>query len=108
MTMLNPLIWGEDADDVDPTRWDHLSGDSLNPYAFNAFSNGPRICIGRAFAFIEIKLILVEMIRNFRFLSIEKAFTVENPNLTLMSCLVPAVGVSVSAKTSTADLYAGR
>lgn len=83
MTMLNPNIWGDDADKVDPTRWDRLSGDATNPYAFEAFSNGPRICIGRTFAFLEIKLILIEMVRNYRFLSVEKTFTVENPNLTL-------------------------
>jgi cytochrome P450 len=83
MAMMNPLIWGEDAEVVDPTRWDRLSGDQLNPFAFGAFSNGPRICIGKQFAYMELKTILVEMVRNYRFIGVEKEFTVENPNLTL-------------------------
>ena len=83
MTSLNPKIWGEDVDEVDPDRWDRLSGDQLSPYAFEVFSNGPRICVGRQFAYMEIKTIFVEIIRNYRFLSVEKSFTVENPAFTL-------------------------
>ncbi|KAK9422289.1 putative Cytochrome P450 monooxygenase [Seiridium unicorne] len=83
LAMLNPLIWGEDADKVDVTRWERLTSQQLNPFAFGAFSNGPRICIGRAFALLEIKTILVELVPKYRFLSVEKNYTVENPNLTL-------------------------
>ncbi|KAI0839975.1 cytochrome P450 [Hypoxylon sp. FL0890] len=78
--MLNPLIWGSDVDDPDPTRWDRLSGDAASPYAFEAFSQGPRICIGRPLALMETKIILAEIIRNFRILKVEKEFTVENPS----------------------------
>lgn len=83
VTLSNPHIWGEDVDEVDPTRWGRLKGDQLNPYAFSPFSNGPRICIGRLFSMFEIKIILAEMVRNYRFLSVEKPFTVENPSFTL-------------------------
>lgn len=83
VTQRNPEIWGDDVDDVDPSRWGRLTGDQLSPYAFEAFSNGPRICIGRSFAYLEIKTIFVEIIRNYRFLSVEKPFTVENPAFTL-------------------------
>ncbi|KAH8647734.1 cytochrome P450 [Xylariales sp. PMI_506] len=83
VTQLNPTIWGDDAETVDPTRWDRLQGDQLSPYAFSAFSNGPRICIGRQFALFEIKTILAEMVRNFRFLAVEKPFKIENPGFTL-------------------------
>ncbi|KAK7748419.1 hypothetical protein SLS62_008575 [Diatrype stigma] len=83
VTSLNPVVWGDDVDDIDPSRWDRLTGDQLSPYAFEAFSNGPRICIGRSFAYLEIKTIFVEIIRNHRFLNVEKPFTVENPAFTL-------------------------
>ncbi|KAI2467817.1 cytochrome P450 [Annulohypoxylon bovei var. microspora] len=83
VTLLNPAIWGEDVDDFKPTRWNHLTGDQLSPYAFSPFSNGPRICIGRGFAMFEIKTILFEIVRNYRFISVDSGFTVENPGFTL-------------------------
>ncbi|RYP81783.1 hypothetical protein DL769_001823 [Monosporascus sp. CRB-8-3] len=83
VTLMNPLIWGDDVDEFDPTRWDRLSEEARSPYAFSTFSNGPRVCPGRSFAFREIKIILVEMVRNYRFLAVEGPFTVENPSLTL-------------------------
>ena len=81
--MFNPLIWGPNSHAIDPNRWNNLTSEQSNPYAFAAFSNGPRICIGKAFALMEIKTILIELVRNYRFLSVEKNHTVENPNLTL-------------------------
>ncbi|KAI0843577.1 cytochrome P450 [Hypoxylon sp. FL0890] len=82
-TLLNPAIWGDDVDKFDPTRWDRLTGDQLSPYAFSPFSNGPRICIGRQFAMFEIKTILAEIVRKYRFVSVDQGFTVENPGFTL-------------------------
>ncbi|KAI0006418.1 cytochrome P450 [Xylariaceae sp. FL0662B] len=81
--MLNPLIWGKDADIPNPARWDQLTADQMSPYAFEAFSNGPRMCIGKNYAMVEIKIILVELIRRFRFLKVEKQFTIENPGFAL-------------------------
>ncbi|KAI0399047.1 cytochrome P450 [Xylaria palmicola] len=83
VVMRNPVIWGDDADEVDPTRWQRLTGDQQSPYAFEAFLNGPRICIGRSFALREIKIILFEMIRNFRVVEVTEPFTIKNPSLTL-------------------------
>ena len=83
VTLMNPLIWGDDVDEFDPTRWDRLSEEARSPYVFSTFSNGPRVCLGRSFAFREIKIILVEIVRNYRFLAVEGPFTVENPSLTL-------------------------
>lgn len=81
--MLNPLVWGDDADKVDPSRWGRLTEAQQSPHAFSAFSNGPRICVGRHFAMVEIKTILVEMISRYRFLRVEKPFVCENPSFTL-------------------------
>ncbi|OTA99518.1 hypothetical protein M426DRAFT_325056 [Hypoxylon sp. CI-4A] len=83
VTLLNPFIWGDDVDNFDPTRWDRLTGNQLSPYAFSPFSNGPRICIGKQFAMFEIKTILAEIVRNYRFLSVDQDYTVENPGFTL-------------------------
>lgn len=59
--------WGDDAGQFIPERWDNLQGEATSPYAFGAFSNGPRFCIGRGFALMNVKMYLVEMVRRFRF-----------------------------------------
>ncbi|KAK7751740.1 hypothetical protein SLS62_006225 [Diatrype stigma] len=88
VTLMNPLIWGGDVDAFDPDRW-REGGNALpeaarSPYAFSTFSNGPRVCMGRSFAFQEMKIILVEMLlEGYRFLRVDGPFTVENPSLTL-------------------------
>lgn len=79
----NPLIWGPGAAAVDPDRWRNLEGDQRSPYAFGAFSNGPKICIGRSFALAEIKIILFRTVQRFRLLNIEKDFALESPSLSL-------------------------
>lgn len=67
----NPAIWGPDAETFDVERHspDHWTAkefpDSRDPYAIAAFSNGPRICIGKAFATLEFKSILSQVLRNF-------------------------------------------
>lgn len=85
MPQQNPLIWGDDAHLVRPDRWKSLAINDkrLNPFAFEAFSNGPRICLGKSFAMLELKTIFVELVRNFRFLQVDKRFTLANPSLVL-------------------------
>ncbi|KAI2612348.1 cytochrome P450 [Hypoxylon fragiforme] len=83
MPMLNPAIWGDNAEEADPTRWDRLTPDQASPFAFEAFSNGPRMCIGKIYAMMEIKIILVELVQRFRFFSVDKPFTIENPGFAL-------------------------
>lgn len=83
VTMLNPTIWGNDVDMPDPTRWDRLEGDQSSPYAFQAFANGSRICIGKSYAMLEIKCVLIELVPKFRFHAVDKPFTIENPGFAM-------------------------
>ncbi|KAJ4250251.1 hypothetical protein NW762_012066 [Fusarium torreyae] len=83
VTMLNPSIWGIDSDTPDPTRWDRLAGDQLSPYAFQAFANGSRICIGKSYAMLEMKCILIEIVPRYRFRAVDKPFTIENPGFAM-------------------------
>ncbi|RKL45852.1 hypothetical protein BFJ72_g3399 [Fusarium proliferatum] len=86
MTQLNPEIWGSDVETFNPDRWDHLSGDSLSPYAMETFSNGPRMCPGKALALLNMKVLLVGLIKDFKFESAEdKEVEFRNPSLTLKS-----------------------
>lgn len=58
--------WGDDAGEVVPERWDRPQGGATSPYAYQGFSSGPRVCIGRSFAMMEIKSFLVELVSRFR------------------------------------------
>ncbi|QGI69441.1 hypothetical protein CEK26_013398 [Fusarium fujikuroi] len=86
VTQLNPEIWGLDVETFNPDRWDHLSGDCLSPYAMETFSNGPRMCPGKALALLNMKVLLVGLIKDFEIESAEdKEVEFRNPSLTLKS-----------------------
>ncbi|KAK5651356.1 hypothetical protein OQA88_12589 [Cercophora sp. LCS_1] len=63
----NPTIWGQDCDEFRPDRWEHLEGEAADPWAFAAFSHGPRVCIGKAMTVLEFKLIMIELVTKFEF-----------------------------------------
>jgi len=82
--------WGDDAEKCVPERWDNLQGEAANPYAFQGFSQGPRICIGKNFALMNIKTFLMETIVKFRFVKSPEIEAlggreppVQNPSFTL-------------------------
>ncbi|KAF5545147.1 aat family amino acid transporter [Fusarium mexicanum] len=86
MTQLNPEIWGPDVETFNPDRWDRLSGDALSPYAMETFSNGPRMCPGKALALLNMKVLLVGLIRDFKIESVgDEEVGFRNPSLTLKS-----------------------
>ncbi|KAI8188927.1 hypothetical protein KHU50_000112 [Colletotrichum sp. SAR 10_65] len=64
---LNPTIWGEDVNEFKPERWDNLTGTAADPHAMSTFLYGPRSCIGRVFALLEMKMLLIEVLPKFRF-----------------------------------------
>ncbi|KAL2022359.1 hypothetical protein VTK56DRAFT_5426 [Thermocarpiscus australiensis] len=56
-------IWGEDADEFRPERWERLTPRQKN--AFIPFSHGPRACVGRNVAEMEMKLIAATWARRY-------------------------------------------
>ena len=58
-------IWGEDADKFNPDRWDKLT--ERQKTGFIPFSYGPRSCVGRNVAEMELALITSTTFRNFDF-----------------------------------------
>ncbi|CAN6866007.1 unnamed protein product [Brassica oleracea] len=62
-------IWGEDALDFKPERWISDSGDLRHEpsYKFMAFNAGPRACLGKHLALMQIKIVAVEIIQKYDF-----------------------------------------
>ena len=91
----NPTIWGDDCDVFKPDRWDRISEKMADPYALAAFSQGPRVCIGRAMASLQFKATLVELVSRFEFENVEgENIDVMNPNLLLR----PSSGLKVRVR----------
>lgn len=56
-------IWGPDVNDFNPDRWDSITARQKN--AFLPFSYGPRACVGRNVAEMELKLIVSTVVRRY-------------------------------------------
>jgi cytochrome P450 len=74
----HPEIWGSSATTFEPDRWDSLPPESASPYAFQAFSSGPRVCIGKGLAMLEFKSLLVDIVRKYTFEAVEGKLVLEN------------------------------
>ncbi|KAF8028232.1 hypothetical protein BT93_E0977 [Corymbia citriodora subsp. variegata] len=61
-------IWGEDAEDFKPERW---LKDGIfqieSPFKYVAFHAGPRICLGKDFAYRQMKIVSIALLRFFHF-----------------------------------------
>lgn len=56
-------VWGPDAEEFRPERWDSITPRQKN--AFIPFSSGPRACVGRNVAEMEMKLIVATWARRY-------------------------------------------
>ena len=61
-----PAFWGERADEFDPDRWDRLPV-THTANAYMTFLHGPRGCIGKKFAEMEMKTLLCCLLSMYRF-----------------------------------------
>ncbi|CAL5382820.1 unnamed protein product [Camellia sinensis] len=63
-----PYIWGDDAEDFRPERWlNNGVFQPESPFKFTAFHAGPRICLGKDFAYRQMKIVSTALLRFFRF-----------------------------------------
>ncbi|KXX74106.1 Cytochrome P450 4F5 [Madurella mycetomatis] len=94
----NPTVWGSDCDEFKPDRWDRLEGEAADPWAFSAFSHGPRICIGRTLSMLEFKIILIELVSTFDFEGIGNTKGSEMKLINPSPMLRPDGGIRVRVK----------
>uniref|UniRef100_A0A0D9WLC5 Cytochrome P450 n=1 Tax=Leersia perrieri TaxID=77586 RepID=A0A0D9WLC5_9ORYZ len=61
-------LWGEDALEFRPERW-IVNGifQQESPFKFVSFNAGPRICLGKEFAYRQMKIMAAALIHFFRF-----------------------------------------
>ncbi|KAF9873905.1 cytochrome P450 [Colletotrichum karsti] len=81
----NPVFWGPDADKFDPDRWSDCRA-AKDSYAMEAFLQGPSGCIAKNMALLNIKSVIVALVRNFRFSprpGYDGTLELANPNFTL-------------------------
>ncbi|KAF9445726.1 cytochrome P450 monooxygenase [Macrolepiota fuliginosa MF-IS2] len=71
----DPEIWGEDIEAFRPERWFERDQADIQK-TFNPFSVGPRACVGRNLASLELSIIVASITRHFD-------FVLEDPNQKL-------------------------
>ncbi|GAB2275286.1 hypothetical protein Dimus_010046 [Dionaea muscipula] len=61
-------IWGEDCREYKPERWLRADGRfiSESAYKFPAFNGGPRLCLGKDFAYYQMKFVAATIIYRYR------------------------------------------
>ena len=55
-------IWGEDALDFRPDRW--LNTEPKDPYEYPVFHAGPRECLGKRLAMVEVKAVVASIVKD--------------------------------------------
>ncbi|XP_067120950.1 cytochrome P450 4C1-like [Centruroides vittatus] len=66
----NPSVY-ENPEVFDPDRFLPENYKNLHPYAFLAFSAGPRNCLGSKLGMIKMKIVLANVLRNFKVYSLD-------------------------------------
>ncbi|XWS50640.1 hypothetical protein CRYUN_Cryun12cG0103700 [Craigia yunnanensis] len=88
-------IWGEDADEYRPERWlDNGIFRPDSPFKFTAFQAGPRICLGKEFAYRQMKILAAVLLYFFQFRLVDE--TMEATYRTMFT-LHMAEGLNVYA-----------
>jgi cytochrome P450 len=64
----DPQVWGADAEDFDPDRFEAGAVRARAPHTYKPFGTGARACIGRQFALHEATLVLGLLLRRYELL----------------------------------------
>ncbi|XP_043697683.1 cytochrome P450 94A2-like [Telopea speciosissima] len=74
-------IWGKDWPEFRPERWLEKEEDSekwkfvgKDPYTYPVFQAGPRVCLGKEMAFLQMQRMVAGIMRQYRVVTAEKGF----------------------------------
>lgn len=78
-------IWGDDCYEFKPERWISERGKIRHEpsYKFLAFNAGPRTCVGKNMAFIQMKAIATTIIQNYHIQAVQGHLVVPNISIIL-------------------------
>ncbi|MEM7160737.1 MAG: cytochrome P450 [Myxococcota bacterium] len=62
----DPEVWGRDADEFNPLRFERELAEQRHPFGFKPFGNGVRACIGRQFAMMEAMSAIAAVLQRYR------------------------------------------
>ncbi|KAL5973049.1 hypothetical protein ACLOJK_039856 [Asimina triloba] len=82
-------VWGENPLEFNPARWLHLQlqqskdqGAMMSPYKFPVFQGGPRICLGKEMAFIQMEYVVAAVLERFQLQPVTTEMPLYVPLLT--------------------------
>ncbi|PKA47690.1 Cytochrome P450 704C1 [Apostasia shenzhenica] len=62
------FLWGDDAEEFRPERWiEKGTFQAKSPFKFVSFNAGPRICLGKEFAYRQMKILAATLLHFFKF-----------------------------------------
>lgn len=80
-------IWGEDCLEFKPERWLSVRGDRFEPpkdgFMFVAFNAGPRTCLGKDLAYLQMKSVAAAVLLRYRLLLVPGHQVEQKMSLTL-------------------------
>jgi len=82
-------LWGSDCEVFRPERWLLKNSSTGNwnfiprdPFTYPVFQAGPRTCLGKEIAFIQIKLVAATILKRFRIVPLDGFSPIYNSSLT--------------------------
>lgn len=96
-------VWGKDCNEFKPERWLDIDKDGVSvcrsesPFKFPVFHAGPRMCLGKEMAYIQMKSIAASVIERFEIVALEKDTCPEHV-LSLTLRLKNGLPVNVSVR----------
>eukprot|EP01059_Diplonema_ambulator_P032731 TRINITY_DN655_c1_g1_i1.p1 TRINITY_DN655_c1_g1~~TRINITY_DN655_c1_g1_i1.p1 ORF type:complete len:510 (+),score=217.76 TRINITY_DN655_c1_g1_i1:112-1641(+) len=63
-------VWGEDAEEFNPSRWLGDKAANYDDYMYPTFNAGPRLCLGKNMAILEGKIALLTLFAHYRFAAV--------------------------------------
>lgn len=72
-------VWGPDCREFKPERWLNEDGvfQPCDPFKFPVFHGGPRVCLGKEMAYLQMKLLAAVLMHEFEIVAVDGGATAE-------------------------------